>query len=728
MQESLKTSEALGALEDLLSIDEDWGQRPDNIQMAFRATLIALKNQTYWLEKHSELLDRKVEKEELKKAFKLKANTVDVEESMDRVGEALETKISIEDLEGILTDYVHKNELPGGQQTQGLQDPSPKLATALMTVEARLDKLEQMALSLEAEDPQVTAKEYVTKKEWELFERGLQECVKVEELRDFSERVVTIDEVEGLINNAIEAELARRIQLLELQTKEQFKSLTQELESRIDLEEFASIRKDLERVARECIPRVASPANVEEDLANLQNRIAVVEPMTNVIVQLKNDFKQLSSIQKEIKEELDEIGRDIEELRLTSRANELEGQLSSSIKAIETKVRKLEVSDKRTQEVLEILSKSKLVEREKEKEDSERNSNQGLQPPLSGGTYRATLIEQMDEIKGYVDKKIKRFEISYSTRQDLEALEDKQEEFEKQSNLIFDAIKDMVGELSKKVKNSSREIEEKIEKHLANNVNQKRSKDSDVFPIAAIDFADGKNNKAKEEKLKSLDNLILKVSALVEKKQQEDKERVEMGQRVQKLEDAMETKADKTRVCNLLDKKAEISDVNKALLEIHAELDKRKDNPLSSPNDVLLSKLPAVYQKSALWLWRNNHTQRDLVLWDNESFNSEPNSLIWDRHKTGIVLVQPGLYEISFGFFGSTRPHVDLLLNDETILTSKPAKQKEKSFGQFEVLHTSGNVTGLTCIEYVIVPAKARLSVQAKASSVQEGFLLVKKV
>ena len=115
-------------------------------------------------------------------------------------------------------------------------------------------------------------------------------------------------------------------------------------------------------------------------------------------------------------------------------------------------------------------------------------------------------------------------------------------------------------------------------------------------------------------------------------------------------------------------------------------------------------------------------------MWDVESLNSDPSQIIWDRHKTGIVLSQSGLYEVSFGFFGSSRPHVELLLNDEPVLSSRLGKQAEKSAGQFEVMHTTGHVTGLTCVEYLVVPSKARISVLIRSQSRQEGFLLVKKV
>jgi hypothetical protein len=87
-----------------------------------------------------------------------------------------------------------------------------------------------------------------------------------------------------------------------------------------------------------------------------------------------------------------------------------------------------------------------------------------------------------------------------------------------------------------------------------------------------------------------------------------------------------------------------------------------------------------------------------------------------------------GLYEISFGFFGVAKPHIEVLLNDSPILASRVDKSQERYSGHFEVMHSSGNVTGLTCLEYVILPPKAKLNIRLKGNAAYEGFLLIKKL
>jgi hypothetical protein len=174
------------------------------------------------------------------------------------------------------------------------------------------------------------------------------------------------------------------------------------------------------------------------------------------------------------------------------------------------------------------------------------------------------------------------------------------------------------------------------------------------------------------------------------------------------------------------------------LVEIHEELDKKSSVKSGSregsvikgygpqSGDATVSRL---YEKYAIWFWRsNNISNNGLVVWDAESANTEPNSFIWDRYKSGFILVQGGLYEISFGFFGVAKPHIEVLLNDSPILASRVDKSQERYSGHFEVMHSSGNVTGLTCLEYVILPPKAKLNIRLKGNAAYEGFLLIKKL
>ena len=49
--------------------------------------------------------------------------------------------------------------------------------------------------------------------------------------------------------------------------------------------------------------------------------------------------------------------------------------------------------------------------------------------------------------------------------------------------------------------------------------------------------------------------------------------------------------------------------------------------------------------------------------------NTLPDNFLWEKDKTSILTVAPGLYEISFGFFARNKPNIQVLVNGEPIIT-----------------------------------------------------------
>ncbi len=49
--------------------------------------------------------------------------------------------------------------------------------------------------------------------------------------------------------------------------------------------------------------------------------------------------------------------------------------------------------------------------------------------------------------------------------------------------------------------------------------------------------------------------------------------------------------------------------------------------------------------------------------------NTLPDNFLWEKDKTSILTVAPGLYEISFGFFSRNKPNIQVLVNGEPIIT-----------------------------------------------------------
>lgn len=99
----------------------------------------------------------------------------------------------------------------------------------------------------------------------------------------------------------------------------------------------------------------------------------------------------------------------------------------------------------------------------------------------------------------------------------------------------------------------------------------------------------------------------------------------------------------------------------------------------------------------------------------------------------------PGLYEVIFGFFARKKPTVQLLVNGEPVLSAVNSASYvvHHSSGQIKNTgkHSAGNVTGkrglllgLTLIDFIALPARARLSISYGGEPGAEGFLGLKKL
>lgn len=93
------------------------------------------------------------------------------------------------------------------------------------------------------------------------------------------------------------------------------------------------------------------------------------------------------------------------------------------------------------------------------------------------------------------------------------------------------------------------------------------------------------------------------------------------------------------------------------------------------------------------------------------------------------MTVAPGLYEITFGFYSKKKPTIQLLVNGEPCinsasLVSHHTTGKLKSTSK----HKEGSITGLTLIEFVALPARARISISFSGETIAEGFLGLRKL
>ena len=134
------------------------------------------------------------------------------------------------------------------------------------------------------------------------------------------------------------------------------------------------------------------------------------------------------------------------------------------------------------------------------------------------------------------------------------------------------------------------------------------------------------------------------------------------------------------------------------------------------------------------WIWKSGRTrgERHAVPWNVQNINTNPENFVWAQDATSITTTAPGLYEVTFGFFTRKKPAVQLLVNGEPVVSAvnSASYAVHHSSGRLSAVgpHPAGNITGLTLIDFLALPPKARVSVTYQGEEGGEGFIGLRKM
>ena len=215
-----------------------------------------------------------------------------------------------------------------------------------------------------------------------------------------------------------------------------------------------------------------------------------------------------------------------------------------------------------------------------------------------------------------------------------------------------------------------------------------------------------------------------------------------MGTREDELERTYATKSelalksDMKDVCALLDVKVGVDDVNRALAEVSRELEGKASLgalEASIREQGIINAGLAAERSVGRWIWKSvNVKAGNGVPWNVQSVNTDPENFVWEKNCVSIVANAPGLYEVTLGFFVRKKPAIQLLVNGEPVMAAVNSASYvlHHSSGRLTSVgrHTAGNVTGLTLVDFLALPPKARIAVTYNGESGGEGFISLKKL
>ena len=185
-------------------------------------------------------------------------------------------------------------------------------------------------------------------------------------------------------------------------------------------------------------------------------------------------------------------------------------------------------------------------------------------------------------------------------------------------------------------------------------------------------------------------------------------------------------KEDLTALGTLIDKKANIEAVNNLVKKLHAELRNKvsQEGYEELIHDQSIIKETLTNQTSlARWIWHSGTICPDnSIPWEEQSINTSTMNFLWESGKNFVLVIQEGIYEVCFGFFASRKPDIQLMVNYQPVISTSNMSRKG-------VHQRSQNVrTGVSCSEFVVLPAKSRVSVTYAGELGGQGFLSLKKL
>ena len=198
----------------------------------------------------------------------------------------------------------------------------------------------------------------------------------------------------------------------------------------------------------------------------------------------------------------------------------------------------------------------------------------------------------------------------------------------------------------------------------------------------------------------------------------------------------MNTKADLKNILNLLKNKLDNENFNDIINTLKKEIQTKTpliDFSSAMDNQAIINDTLCNENNIGRWLWKSGKIKNNLSIpWEVQIINTSNDNFLWEKDKTFINVKEGGLYEIKMGFFADKKPMIQILINGEVVISAINSNSyvihqspggRMKGTGKTSF----GNVTGLTMIDFVLLPDNAKLSISYTGEK-GIGFLGLKKL
>ena len=522
-------------------------------------------------------------------------------------------------------------------------------------------------------------------------------------------------------------------------TSKKIDDIDSDLDRLIDTvkEQFKSVNITMTNLDQNKIDTNEVDVDLLKNLDNILNNKAEKDELNNLITKTKNsclevinNFKNGENANMEVFEDninnkIDKIAYDNQSMlnEITNTNQNINNFFSQKEAEMERLINKIRLLISDSENIKNNLNNNNDIQEEKLKSEInemiENNNNRIIQK----------FNEKMDIIK---------FQ---------EFLNDLKEDLDRKINL--DTMKKSNDEIINKLNKKISELYTDINSQLLN----KLSKD-EIDPILSNRLNSNYNNMINNNNLlnNDLNNLLNDKLSINDFKEYIDNISSELKQKLdinkfnniistfnsnfENIHKDMNSKADVKNVLDLAKNKLDVDNFNKVIKSIQKDMNtKVNSNDFSNAmdNQAIINDTLCNENNLGRWLWKSGKVKNNLsVPWEIQVINTSPDNFKWEKDKSVININEGGLYEINLGFYADKKPMVQILVNGEVVINainSNSLAMQQSTGGKMKGIGkiSFGNVTGLTLVDFIILPDKAKLSISYNGEE-GIGFLGLKKL
>ncbi|CAI2384761.1 unnamed protein product [Moneuplotes crassus] len=756
-QSNMGTEKDLGALKlvsELLNNQADWKEVPDIVKWTIKAlydssqSLLVNMNQGVSRKDVDHITNMLVSKDELRSSLLTKVNITDVSEAMRDLLCQIECKVDKEFYSTDINDKVSYDDfkivcekLDNDEYQQMVKKIDfETLLTNLNNKSNWTEVNEMLEKKVDKETIANALQKKINKTDFTVFQKEMDAKMerleatfktKLEQVIEAQEQVLKIVENENEIHHK---KLNRNNPQLE------------DLRKRIDMK---ADRREIDIFTQECMNNVDRIKDeVEDIIQNLSTKLETHKSSTaSSLSSLSSSLQaDLTSLSKSFTKDLTTITEKVEEdhSKLQKETKKQFTSLSDKISDFQIKID--DSSSQKDQDIIERVVNLEVATKS-HKEDMNKlkikvKSIPEIDPLTQLKQLREILTETKKEIMGDV----------YNCQKDIDSLNSSKlncvEFFEfKNSTQVTNRKLEEVQYIPEALK----ELEERI---------YKQAEDMKTFSslLATMESSvlqkceSQRSNNPSFELLKMVNDKADKIDLeRVMKSKVDYSEFTDLVERVQKDQKNEE-------VFTLLNEKAEIDHVNKALTEIHDELDiKANHEDIDSNIRGIENMMEALCSENCVgrWYWKSGNLKNDTCIpWEEQNINTCPENFLWEENKTSILTVSPGVYEINCALFSAKqKPKFDVMINGIKCISNSGGYKHEdeennskinnESREKYSIKETYSSFYNRTWYEndegknkivgnglssFINLPANSRVYLNYLETDHAEGFLSMRKI